>query len=254
MVVAVGQQRPRRAQSPEMTLRQHLIAFLRELAIVVIGALIVSSLLRLFVGQMFDIPSASMSPTLSVSDRVLVEKISDVGRGQVVVFHDPGGWLEHPATEPGPVRAVFEHAGVVPPQSSDHVIKRVIGMPGDRVECCDAHGRLLINGQAVDEGFLGQPASTIRFAVVVPAGHVFVLGDNRARSSDSRCHLHDAGDFAGQNAFVPVDDIVGRAAAVTWPSGHWRGLAPPEVYDAVPSPAGSAPDRPVIEAGADARC
>lgn len=243
-----------RAQQPPMTLRQHAVAFLRELAVVVVGALIVSSLLRLFVGQMFDIPSASMSPTLEVGDRVLVEKISDVQRGQVVVFHDPGGWLSHPAAEPGPVRAVFEQAGVLPPQSSDHVIKRVIGMPGDHVMCCDSRGQLVINGHPVDEGYLGQPASAIQFAVVVPAGHVFVLGDNRARSSDSRCHLHDPGAIEGQNAFVPIDDIVGRAAAVTWPWERWHGLAPPEVYEHVPPAVGPPPERPVIEAGAAARC
>lgn len=252
-MVAVDQ-RTQRASSPALVVRQHIGPFFRELAIVVIGALVISSLLRVFVGQMFDIPSGSMSPTLAVGDRVLVEKISDVARGEIVVFHDPGGWLDRPAVEPGPVRGLLETAGVLPPQSSDHVIKRVVGMPGDRVECCDDQGRLLINGRPVDEGYLGQPASSIRFVVTVPAGHVFVLGDNRSRSSDSRCHLHDPGPVEGQNAFVPIDDIVGRAAAVTWPWQHLGGLAPPQVYGDVPSAVDPAPDHPVIEAGSEARC
>lgn len=243
-----------RAQQPESGLRQQIGPFFRELAIVVVGALLVSSLVRVFVGQMFDIPSDSMAPTLAIGDRVLVAKTGGLERGQIVVFHDPGGWLAHPGVEPGPVRSVLETAGVLPPQSSDHIIKRVIGMPGDHVTCCDDQGRILVNGVAVDESYLGQPASTIQFAVTVPADHVFVLGDNRSRSSDSRCHLHDPGPVAGQNAFVPIDDIVGRAAAVTWPWQRWRGLAPPPVYEAVPPAADPAPDRPRIEAAADARC
>ncbi len=235
-------------------LRPHVVPFMRELSIVVIGALIVSSLLRLLVGQVFDIPSISMEPTLLAGDRVVVEKISTPERGDVIVFHDPGGWLEgHPA-QVSPVRKFFETVGVLPPASSDHVMKRIIGMPGDRVICCDGRGSLIINGVAVVEPWLSGPASAIRFDVTVPAGHVFVLGDNRQRSSDSRCHLHEFMTMTGQNAFVPIELIVGRAAAVMWPLGRWGFVANTDPYASVPAGADPAPTEPTIAAGAEARC
>ena len=119
------------------------MAFVKELLAVVIGAVIVSSLLRGFVGQMFLIPSPSMENTLVRDDRVVVEKISSIKRGQVVVFRDPGGWLNEPAApERGPVGKALQFIGVLPDTSTEHLIKRVIGMPGDHVVCCDTRGRI----------------------------------------------------------------------------------------------------------------
>ena len=107
----------------------------------VVGAIVVSSLLRAFVGQMFIIPSESMENTLLVGDRVVVQKISDPQRGDVVVFEDPGGWLDtEPAGDPGPLDRVLEFIGFPTASSPEHLIKRVIGMPGDRVVCCDTEG------------------------------------------------------------------------------------------------------------------
>ena len=167
----------------------------------VVGAVIVASLLRGFVGQMFLIPSISMENTLQVDDRVVVEKLSGIKRGQVVVFSDPGGWLTgSTARERGPIGKAFQFVGVLPDTSTEHLIKRVIGLPGDHLVCCDAADRLTVNGQALDEAsYLGigpdgvqvQP-SAIKFDVVVPHGHLFVMGDNRDHSRDSRCHLNDA--------------------------------------------------------------
>ncbi len=127
--------------------------FFTELVIVVVGALIVSSLLRAFVGQMFIIPSGSMENTLQIDDRVAVQKITDFHRGDIVVFEDPGGWLgpeEESEPEPDPIGRALEFIGLAP-AASDHLIKRVIGMPGDRVICCDKLGRLTVNGVALDE-------------------------------------------------------------------------------------------------------
>src|SRR5919106_434247 len=131
-------------------------ALLEELTAVVVGAIIVASLLRGFVGQMFLIPSVSMEDTLRVADRVVVEKLSSIKRGQIVVFKDPGGWLTGPAApERGLIGKAFQFVGVLPDPSTEHLIKRVIGMPGDRVVCCDPAGRLTVNGAALEEtGYL----------------------------------------------------------------------------------------------------
>ena len=133
--------------------RSGFAAAAREFVLIVVGALIVSSILRAFVGQMFIIPSESMENTLLVGDRVVVEKLTDVKRGDVVVFEDPGGWLgaEESGQKRGSIGRFFEIVGLLPDSSHGHLIKRLIGMPGDKVACCDAKGRLLVNGQPLDE-------------------------------------------------------------------------------------------------------
>jgi signal peptidase I len=247
------------------TFGQHVGAFVRELLAVVIGAVIVASLLRGFVGQMFIIPSISMQNTLQIDDRVVVEKLSSVQRGQVVVFADPGGWLTGTApAERGPVGRALEFIGVLPDTSTEHLIKRVVGMPGDHVVCCDAKDRITVNDVPLDEvsylyrspeGELADP-SRIRFDVVVSADRVFVLGDNRAASRDSRCHLNDTagGQVKGENAFVSLDLVVGRAIAVAWPAGDAHRLGVPATYAGVPAPVGSAPLQPMVKAGPEASC
>jgi len=249
----------------QQTFAQHAGAFVRELLAVVIGAIIVASLLRGFVGQMFIIPSISMQNTLQVDDRVVVEKLSSIKRGEVVVFADPGGWLTGTQTqERGLIGQALEFVGVLPDTSTEHLIKRVVGMPGDHVVCCDAKGRITVNDVPLDEesylytspeGVVADP-SKIRFDVVVPADRVFVLGDNRAASRDSRCHLNDkgAGQVKGENAFVPLDDVVGRAVAVAWPVSEAHRLPIPATYAGVPAAVDPAPVKPVVQAGPEASC
>ena len=248
-----------------MTFRQHALAFVKELAAVVVGAVIVASLLRGFVGQMFLIPSISMQSTLQVDDRVVVEKLSAAKRGQVIVFKDPGGWLtDATPRQRGPIGKAFQFIGVLPDTGTEHLIKRVIGVEGDRVACCDAAGRLIVNAEPLDEtsyltaapsGAHMQP-SAIRFDVVVPRGHLFVMGDNRDHSRDSRCHLNDtqAGGATGENAFVSQDLVVGRAIAVVWPLDRQHRLAIPDTFDSVPSGSEPAPDAATITAGPEASC
>jgi signal peptidase I len=249
----------------ELTFRQHLIAFVKEFAAVVVGAVIVASLLRGFVGQMFIIPSESMQNTLQVNDRVLVEKLSSIKRGQIVVFKDPGRWLTGPpAKERGPIGKAFQFIGVLPDTSTEHLIKRVVGLPGDQVACCDASGRVSVNDQPLDESsylYVGPDGvevkpSQIRFEVVVPAGRIFVLGDNRTHSRDSRCHLNDfqAGEIKGAGAFVPTDLVVGRAIAVVWPLENARRLHTPATFEALPAGKVPAPTSPQIDAGPEATC
>jgi len=249
----------------ELTFGGHVVAFFKELSAVVVGAVIVASLLRGFVGQMFLIPSISMENTLKNQDRVLVEKLTATERGEVMVFKDPGGWLTGtPSEERGPIGKVFQFVGVLPDTSTEHLIKRVVGLPGDHLICCDADGRLTVNGQPLDEtsylytGSDGVPAdpSLIKFDVVVPNEHLFVLGDNRAQSRDSRCHLNDvqAGVMKGQNAFVSEDLVVGRAIAVIWPLTRKHRLPIPDTFGTVPPGAQPAPGAPEITAGPEATC
>ncbi|WP_405067921.1 signal peptidase I [Kribbella sp. NBC_01510] len=225
----------------------------REFVLIVVGALIVSSILRAFVGQMFIIPSESMENTLLVGDRVVVEKLTDVKRGDVVVFEDPGGWLgpEESGQKRGSIGRFFEVVGLLPDSSHGHLIKRLIGMPGDKVACCDSKGRLLVNGQPLDETsylYPGDAPSQMEFQVTVPAGRVFVMGDHRSASGDSRVHLQDTdsdGANQGDAAFVPMDKITGRAIMIVWPAGRWAKLGVPDTFKAVPAP-GPAPDKPSI--------
>ena len=236
---------------------QRLRSAVRELLIVVVGALVVSSLLRAFVGQMFIIPSESMESTLLVDDRVVVLKPADYQRGDIVVFSDPGGWLDEHVEERGPVGKVFEFVGVLPKHTgAEHLIKRVIGMPGDRVVCCDPQNRVTVNGQPLDEsdylysdpdGIPVEP-SEVDFDVTVPRDRLFVMGDHRDVSGDSRCHLSDVSvDGKGMTAFIPLDRVVGPAVAVAFPVGRAQTFDRPVTYADVPAPAEPAPEAPVIK-------
>jgi signal peptidase I len=167
----------------------------------------------LFVAQPFQIPSSSMEPGLRIGDRVLVNKLSyrfggAPARGDVIVFDGTERFGE------------------------GHFVKRVAGVGGDRVVCCDRDGRLRINGRAVDEsGFLhGDAPSEVPFDVVVPDGKLFVLGDHRAASSDSRDHLGSPG-----GGMVPVEDVTGRVDWIVWPAGRWTGIERSGAYADVPA-------------------
>ena len=246
------------AQAAPRTLGQQAASFLRELLLVVVGAIIVSSLLRAFVGQMFIIPSSSMENTLLIGDRVVVEKVTGFERGDVVVFADPGDWLAGEQTpERGPIGRAFEFIGVLPDTSTEHLIKRVIGMPGDHVICCDARGRITVNGQALDEddylysgpdGARMNP-SEVRFDVVVPKDRVFVMGDHRSVSADSRCHLSDLSttEPKGEVAFVPVKMVVGPAVAVAAPFDRATIVHRPGIFAGVPDAKRAPPAEAVIK-------
>jgi signal peptidase I len=207
---------------------------------------------------MFIIPSQSMENTLLKGDRVVVEKITDFERGDVVVFADPGGWLDGATVEErGPVGKAFELIGVLPDTSTGHLIKRVIGLPGDRVMCCDDKGRLTVNGQPLDEAqYLYSDSSgeqiepsTTDFEVVVPKDHLFVMGDHRDLSADSRCHLSDLWPDLpkGGIAFVPTDLVVGPAFAIAAPFDRAQRLRDPATFASVPDPSAPAPAEAVIK-------
>ncbi|MGH8776801.1 MAG: signal peptidase I [Jiangellaceae bacterium] len=217
--------------------RSGLAALVRETVIVVGLSLVIATLVRIVLVQAFLIPSQSMEDTLLIGDRVLVSKLTtrfgEVSRGDVVVFADPGDWLSPTADDGddgpgGRLRDALQFVGVLPDDSEGHLIKRVIGLGGDTVECCDDDGRLSVNGVAVDEsGYLriGDEPSATPFAVEVPEGDLFVMGDHRSNSGDSRV-----------NGTVPEDHVTGRAFAVVWPISNWASLSRPDTFEAVPDP------------------
>lgn len=215
------------------------VSFLRETLLIVIIALALSVVLKTWFAQAFYIPSESMEDTLQIDDRIMVNKLADdlddINRGDVVVFVDPGNWLNQSWTaEPNGFEQALTWVGLRPANAGQHLVKRVIGLPGDNVTCCDSQGRIQINGAPIDENYLkpGVSPSEITFDVTVPAGHVWVLGDNRSRSEDSRYHTGSIG--AG---FVPVANIEGRAFVVMWPLSNLTWLSNPgEVFAEVPDP------------------
>lgn len=225
-----------------------------EIAIVAVLALVISAVLRAFLLQAFVIPSESMQNTIQVGDRVVVSKVGSPSRGDIVVFADPGGWL--PAgPERSQSRKVMEFVGILPDTSNQYLIKRLIGLPGDNVKCCTQAGNLTVNGVEVNEtGYVhtaagSGPAAAVPFEVVVPAGAIFVMGDHRDDSRDSRCHLADIttdGRPRGATAFVPEDLVVGKAVAVMAPLDRARTFSKPSVWQGVSAPASPAPAEATI--------
>lgn len=209
-----------------------------EIAALLVLAFLVALLVRTFLLGVYYIPSGSMENTLRIGDRVVVDKLSyrfdDVSRGDIVVFNGAGSFTaegEDTGGPSGPVaRAADAIRGVVgaPSVGERDFIKRVIGVAGDRVVCCDEQGRVTINGIPLDEPYLypGDQPSEEEFDVVVPPGKVWVLGDHRSASADSRAHLGDPG-----GGMVPVDRIIGRARAVVWPWSAFGGLGRPDSFD-----------------------
>lgn len=227
---------------------------LGELLVVIIGALVISALLRAFVGQMFIIPSGSMENTLEINDRVVVSKVTHFHRGDIVVFEDSAGWILDKPAERSTLGKIGEKLGVLPSTSTNHLVKRVIGLPGDHVHCCDTQGRMSVNGVALDESsyltYVNADGKTVKpsdfdFDVVVPAGRIFVMGDHRDDSGDSRCHLQD-GTPKGIDAFVPEDKVVGPVVAIAAPLNRITTLSTPDTFKNVPDPTGTAPAAPKI--------
>jgi signal peptidase I len=208
----------------------------QETALLLVLALVLAVGIKTFLMQAFYIPSASMDDTLVQNDRILVEKPSYWGggsphRGDVVVFSDPGGWLDAQETQGsgGPLGRVLEKVGLYP--TGGHLVKRVIGVGGDEVKCCDAQGRITVNTVPLNEkSYLkpGEKPSLTNFDVTVKPGYLWVQGDNRSDSYDSRGHLGDPG--GGQ---VPADDVVGKVFAVVWPFGHATVLHTPATFASV---------------------
>ena len=234
------QSRRRRPSAPSR--RGPVASFLRETAIILVSAVLLSWVVKTFLVQAFFIPSASMHDTLLEGDRVLVNKLAPgpfgLHRGDIVVFADPGGWLtDQDVPETNALQDALIAIGLMPQQSEDHLIKRVIGLPGDRVASAGDGSPVTVNGVAVDESTYlapGASPSEIAFDVTVPEGSLWVMGDNRQHSHDSRSLNLDR-DGSG---FVPLDRVVGSAFVRLWPADRVGLLRNPgHAFADVPVPA-----------------
>ncbi len=216
------------------------------LAVAIVMALLIKTLLV----QAFYIPSSSMKPGLVINDRILVQKVSywfggSPERGDVVVFEDPGGWLNGEVT--GPTNLVTQgmaKIGLYP--TGGHLVKRVVGVEGDTIVCCDEAGRLEINGVAIeaDEFIKPQrkcdgpmPGTCDWTAGPIPEGSIFVMGDNRNASADSSARLceEEQPNCDPEAAYVPVDLVVGKVFALVWPLSHAEFIGQPDAFDDVPN-------------------
>ncbi|MEO3817955.1 signal peptidase I [Plantactinospora sp. B24E8] len=218
----------------------------QELPLLLVVAFCLAVLIRTFLLQAFFIPSGSMEDTLLIGDRVLVNKIvydlRDPVRGEIVVFRGTAEWAPQLTEEPDPGfvaklgRTIGDLVGVSRPGDKDF-IKRVVGLPGDRVRCCDDQGRVTVNDAPLDEPYvlenspLDLPPNrdecrSRRFdEVVVPPGQLFVMGDHRLVSQDARCQ-----------GTVPIDNVIGRAFVIVWPLSHWTSLPVPDTFEDLPTP------------------
>ncbi len=211
-------------------------SFWKELPLLIGIALLLALLIKTFLVQAFSIPSDSMQNTLQRGDRVLVDKLtpwfgSEPQRGEVVVFHDPGGWLENTAApEPNIAQKFLSFIGLMPSAEEKDLIKRVIAVGGDTVEC-KKNGPVEVNGKALDEKsfvFPGDtPCNDEPFGPLkVPDGRIWVMGDHRQNSLDSRYHQELPG-----HGTVSNDEVVGRAVVVAWPIDRWSVLSVPGTFD-----------------------
>src|SRR2546430_10098125 len=224
-------------------------SFWREFPILVAVALLLAVVIKTYAIQAFFIPSGSMENTLEINDRVLVNKlvydVRSIHRGDIVVFNGDGSW--DPGTAPTDTNFVvkfgqgfasmfgFGHPG-------DILVKRVIGLPGDKVACCDAQGRGTVNGVPLTEQsylYPGDAPSEIRFNVVVPPGRLWVMGDHRLISDDSRNHLGQPG-----GGTIPENAVIGRAFVIIWPISRWRILPIPATVEQPKLNAAAAPSAP----------
>ncbi|MFB9315621.1 signal peptidase I [Nocardioides plantarum] len=240
-----------------------------ETAVLLVVALGMALIIKTFLVQAFYIPSASMEPGLVVNDRILVQKVSywfggSPSRGDVIVFEDPGDatpddeaddWLNGPEAGPKTILARgLAKVGLYP--TGGHLVKRVIGVPGDTIECCDDQGHLIVNGVAIDEDAFIAPqpdcdgpmvnACQKDWKVTVPPGRLFVMGDNRAESADSSARLcQDSPKNCDPDEpslpkddpdrpFVPIDNVVGKVFTLVWPLKHAEFIGRPEVFKEIP--------------------
>jgi signal peptidase I len=244
--VAHDEPQPAGSRSSRPPKKKHLPLW-QETILLLGVALVLAVVIKALFVQAFYIPSESMEPGLVQNDRILVQKMSYWGggtpeRGDVVVFKDPGGWL-NASTAAGPANPVAEvmaKIGLYP--QGGHLVKRVIGVEGDVIKCCDKRGRISVNGTPLNEGLYAKdeagvpcrgpmPGGCDWTAGPVPDDHIFVMGDNRNHSADSTVHLCTSEKTeCSDNPYVPVDLVVGKVFVLLWPADHFRWVMRPDTF------------------------
>ena len=234
-----------RPEPEQRSPRRMVLLFLRDILFILLAAIVISFLIKTFFIRSFYIPSGSMENTLQINDRVIVSLLTPgltpLQRGDVVVFQDPGGWLgSEPQVVPPstPLNDVLAFIGLAAPTDNDHLIKRVIGLPGDHVKCCNVLGKVTVNGIPLDEPYINLPAGVTKsdpytFSVTVPKGDIWVMGDNRDESADS---AYNETQRKNVTPFVPIKDVTGKALLISWPFSRWAFLGNyPVVFRDVPA-------------------
>jgi signal peptidase I len=234
-----------------------------DCCVILVIALVISSLIRNFAFEQFRVPTGSMEQTLygerdedgrpRTGDRILVSKLGSFHRGDIIVFEDNLGWLAQSPEPSSWLLRSLGFVGLIPDSSKGYLVKRLIGLPGDHVTCCNAAGQIEINGQPLDEpylhvdenGVLAAPSAQ-EFDLVVPADHVFVLGDNRPNSADSRYHLCVGTQRTPELAFPHVNDIVGPVVAIAWPLNRATLFHTPASFADVPPQSSAGPPEAVV--------
>ncbi len=210
-------------------------SLLKELPILVVVALVVSLFIKSFLVQFFYIPSGSMENTLQIQDRVAVNKVPvlsrTISRGDVVVFRDPDNWLSEVSDSSANrfialLKSGLVAVGVLPNPAKQYLVKRTIGVAGDRIVCCTTDGKLTLNDKAIDEPYIfaGDKPSEMKFDITVPKNKIWVMGDHRGASADSRYHQDDI-----NKGMVPISRVTGRVFAVIWPLKNFLYISPIDV-------------------------
>lgn len=234
-----GEKRGRRRRRAD-TGGSSLLFSTLEMVFIILLSLSISLSLKTFLFESFNIPSGSMENTLRINDRIIVDKLSMwfnhmPSRGDIVVFQDPGGWLTASEKSSSVIKQPFKtfekilvFLGIVPNTQEGFLVKRIIGVGGDTVQCCDQSNRLLVNGKPIEENYIKLPSysdrahtphAPITFSVKVPEHYLWVMGDNRYDSCDSLCHIGDV-----SHGFVPEATVVGKVVYIIWPIKHMKKL------------------------------
>ena len=224
---------------------KQVLRWVGDFALYIVIAVVVVSLVRIFLIGSFFVPSTSMEQTLLKDDVLLTWKPGEPQRGSIIVFRDDLGWLADPGTDPTAWQRFLGWLRVIPPPTDQFLVKRLIGLPGDHITCCDTVGRIVINGEALDESaylyFQHSQIAQMPFDVVVPQDRIMVMGDHRDYSADSRVHLCQGTTATPEIAFPPLESIQGPVFVITRPVSRMQTFKAPEVFSTIPDPPQSAP-------------